>query len=144
MEILNQFELILLSFFYSIFFMFIYDLFNALFYKQKGKIIRFVFELILFILATLLFFICMLIIYNGKFNIFIILFLILGIILYVYLLQPFVLKYYSYLININKNKLLHFKLSIKSKFDIIKMNRRKKKIENEKNRRTKRTNKDKK
>ena len=144
MEILKQFEVILLSYFYAILFMILYEFFNRLFYSKKGKFIRLPFEIIFFLIMTLIYFVLLLKIYDGKFNIFIILFVILGIITYMMLLQIHVLRYYDYIFKKINNKLTHFKFKLKSKFAIIKMNYRKRKIEHEKNSRTKRTNKDKK
>ena len=141
MEILKQFEVILFSYFYAILFMILFDLFNRIFFTKKGKIIRFPFELFFFLTMTLIFFILLLKIYDGKFNVFIILFIILGVITYVLSLQIHILRYYDYLFKRLNNKITHFKFKIKAKFGIMKMKYRKRKQEHAKNSRTKRTNK---
>lgn len=141
MEILKQFEVLLLSYFYSILFMIMFDFFNRLFFFKKGKIIRLPFELLFFLMMTLIFFILLLKIYDGKFNIFIILFMILGVITYMMCLQIHVLRYYDYLFKKINNKITHFKFKIKVKFGIMKMKYRKRKQEHAKNSRSKRTNK---
>lgn len=141
MEILKQFEVLLLSYFYSILFMIIFDFFNRLFFFKKGKIIRLPFELLFFLMMTLIFFILLLKIYDGKFNIFIILFMVLGVITYMMCLQIHFLRYYDYLFKKINNKITHFKFKIKVKFGIMKMKYRKRKQEHAKNSRSKRTNK---
>ena len=141
MEILKQFEVLLLSYFYSILFMIIFDFFNRLFFFKKGKIIRLPFELLFFLIMTLIFFILLLKIYDGKFNIFIILFIVLGVITYMMCLQIHFLRYYDYLFKKINNKITHFKFKIKVKFGIMKMKYRKRKQEHAKNSRSKRTNK---
>ena len=141
MEILKQFEVLLLSYFYSILFMIIFDFFNRLFFFKKGKIIRLPFELLFFLMMTLIFFILLLKIYDGKFNIFIILFMVLGVITYMMCLQIHFLRYYDYLFKKINNKITHFKFKIKVKFGIMKMKYRKRKQEYAKNSRSKRTNK---
>ena len=141
MEILKQFEVLLLSYFYSILFMIIFDFFNRLFFFTKGKIIRLPFELLFFLMMTLIFFILLLKIYDGKFNIFIILFMVLGVITYMMCLQIHFLRYYDYLFKKINNKITHFKFKIKVKFGIMKMKYRKRKQEHAKNSRSKRTNK---
>lgn len=141
MEILKQFEVILLSFFYSILFMILFDFFNRLFYCKKGKLIRLPFEILFFLILTLVFFILLLKVYDAKFNIFIILFIVLGVITYVLLLQIHFQLYNDYLFKKINNKLTHFKFKLKVKFGIIKMKYRKAKIKYAKNSRSKRTNK---
>ena len=141
MEILKQFEVLLLSYFYSILFMIIFDFFNRLFFFKKGKLIRLPFELLFFLMMTLIFFILLLKIYDGKFNIFIILFMVLGVITYMMCLQIHFLRYYDYLFKRLNNKIIYFKFKIKAKFGIMKMKYRKRKQEHAKNSRSKRTNK---
>ena len=78
---------------------------------------------------------------NAIFNIFSVLFIILGVFSYLILLQYYVLKYLDHLFNKGKQKLSIIKLKLKVKYDKIKMNKRKRKLEHEKNKRTKRSNK---
>ena len=142
MEIINQFEVMISSFFFGIFFMITFDFFNRMFYKKKGKLIRLVFEILLFLLLTLLFFIIVLNTYNGNFNIFIPMFIMLGIIIYMYFLQYHFQYAYSNLFHFLSKKIKQKKLYLSSKFDTIKMNRRKARIKRyEKNQKSKKGNK---
>ena len=122
--------------------MIFYDLFNRIFYKKKGHLIRLLLEIIFFLIMSLIFFIIMLFIANAKFNIFIPLFLFLGIITYMLLLENSFQNAYQFLFNKINNKINSKKMVLKNKFDIIK-ERRKKAKENkkyEKNKRSKRKN----
>ena len=142
MEIINQFEVMISSFFFGIFFMITFDFFNRMFYKKKGKLIRLIFETLLFLLLTLLFFIIVLNTYNGNFNIFIPMFIMLGIIIYMYFLQyNFQYAFNDTILKISK-KIKQKRLYLSSKFDIIKMKRRKARINKyEKNQKSKKSHK---
>jgi peptidoglycan/xylan/chitin deacetylase (PgdA/CDA1 family) len=74
---------------------------------------------------------------NAIFNIFSLLFISFGIISYLILLQKYILKYLNYLFNKVAKKVLIIRLKLKVKYDKIIMERRKRKLEYEKNKRTK-------
>lgn len=124
MELSKQFQIILTSFLFGILFMIIYDFINRVTYNKKGKIIRFIIELITFLSLSFLYFLIMLKISNNQLNIFLPLFIILGIITYILLLQSF----FQHVNEIFFNKIKCKRLSLKAKFDIIKMERRKKRL----------------
>ena len=124
MELSKQFQVILASFLFGILFMIVYDFINRAIYHKKGKIIRFIIELITFISLSFLYFQIMLEISNNQLNIFLPLFIILGIITYILLLQSF----FQHINEIIFNKIKCKRLSLKAKFDIIKMERRKKRL----------------
>ena len=124
MELSKQFQVILASFLFGILFMIIYDFINRVTYSKKGKIIRFIIELITFLSLSFLYFLIMLKISNNQLNIFLPLFIILGIITYIFLLQSF----FQHVNEIIFNKIKCKRLSLKAKFDIIKMERRKKRL----------------
>ena len=124
MELSKQFQVILASFLFGILFMIIYDFINRATYSKKGKIFRFIIELITFLSLSFLFFLIMLKISNNQLNIFLPLFIILGIITYILLLQSF----FQHVNEIIFNKIKCKRLSLKAKFDIIKMERRKKRL----------------
>lgn len=124
MELSKQFQVILASFLFGILFMIIYDFINRVTYSKKGKIIRFIIELITFLSLSFLYFLIMLKISNNQLNIFLPLFIILGIITYILLLQSF----FQHINEIIFNKIKCKRLSLKAKFDIIKMERRKKRL----------------
>jgi polyferredoxin len=138
MELSKQFQVILASFLFGILFMIVYDFINRATYYKKGKIIRFIIELITFIFLSFLYFLIMLKISNNQLNIFLPLFIILGIITYILLLQSF----FQHINEIIFNKIKCKRLSLKAKFDIIKMERRKKKKKRkyEKNKKSKESN----
>ena len=134
MNLSTQFQVILLNFLYGILFMIVYDFINRLTYKKKGKIIRFIVELITFLILTLIYFILMLAICNNVLNIFSPLFIFLGIIVYIVLIQKFFQNINEIIFTKIKCKRLYFK----AKFDIIKMKRRKNRlVKHEKNRKPK-------
>lgn len=124
MELSKQFQVILASFLFGILFMIIYDFINRATYRKKGKIIRFIIELITFLSLSFLYFLIMLKISNNQLNIFLPLFIIIGIITYILLLQSF----FQHVNEIIFNKIKCKRLSLKAKFDIIKMERRKKRL----------------
>lgn len=132
-----QFQVILVSYFYGFFFMIQFDIFNRLFYYKKGKFIRLLFEIIFYVFNALIYFILMLKTNNAIFNIFSLLFISFGIISYLILLQKYILKYLNYLFNKVAKKVLIIRLKLKVKYDKIIMERRKRKLEYEKNKRTK-------
>lgn len=123
-----QFEIILISFLFGIFFMIFYDLFNAIFYFKKGKILRLPFEILFFLAFSFLFFLLTLKICNAKLNIFIILFLFFGVLFYIAFLRYYFLSLYNFIVSKIKLKLFH----IKNRIAIIKA-KRKKKSKNEEN-----------
>lgn len=124
MELSKQFQEILASFLFGVLFMIIYDFINRATYSKKGKISRFIIELITFLSLSFLYFLIMLKISNNQLNIFLPLFIILGIITYILLLQSF----FQHVNEIIFNKIKCKRLSLKAKFDIIKMERRKKRL----------------
>lgn len=139
MNLLVQFEVILSSYLFGIIFMIFYDFLNRLLYNKKGKLIRFLIELIFFVLMSILFFIIMLKISNANLNIFIPLFLFLGILTYIFTIQYYFTFAYQKLFEYISLKIKKQKLFLSSKFDIIKMKYRKAKIARyEKNKRSKR------
>lgn len=133
-----QFEVILTSFFFGIILMILYDFLNCFLYNKKGKLIRFLIELIFFSMMSLLFFIVLLKISNANFNIFIPIFVFLGVLTYLFTIQYFFTSLYNKLFVLFSNKLKEKKILFHTKFDIIKENFRKRKMKrNEKNQRSK-------
>lgn len=121
----RQFQSIVLSISFGMFFMFIYSLFYRLFSKRKF-FIRFPFELILFISLTNLFYILNIYINEGILNIYIPLFIVIGMILYKVFYDKYIMKYFNKLIDIiNKLVIDKLKLAIKNIYDIIKNKKRK-------------------
>ena len=121
----RQFQSIVLSIVFGMFFMFVYSLFYRLFNK-KNFFIRFPFELILFISSTYLFYILNIIVNEGILNIYIPLFIFIGMILYKVFYDKYIMKYFNKLLNIiNKLVIDKLKLVIKNIYDIIKKKKRK-------------------
>ena len=136
MDLSSQFKVILVCYFYGFLFMISYEIFNRIFYYKKGKLIRLIFEVIFFIIHSIIFFVLMLLTNNAIFNIFIFLFLLLGAITYFILLKPYMIELIDQIYKVINKKLLHIRLKIKAKCDKIKLQKRKKK-RYEKNHRTK-------
>ena len=91
-----QFQVIIFSFLFGVIFLAIYQLFNIIFYRLKGTLIRFVFEIILFGFCVTVYFIILFIINNAILNIYLPLFIILGAIFYQkYLSFPFFFFFYK-------------------------------------------------
>lgn len=132
------YQILLASYLFGFLLMIFYDFFNRLFYKQKGHLIRYLLESLFFLIATLIFFIIMLTIANAKFNIFIPLFIFLGIITYMLFLESYFQKVYQVIFLKIGDFLEKKRLLIKNKFAIIKKKRIKAK--HEKNQRSKRKN----
>ena len=123
-----QFEVVLASLSFGVLFMILYDLFNLLLYRKKGKFSRLILEIIFMGTMTLFFFYIMLKIANANLNIFIPLFIFLGIAIYFFFLRYSFLSYYQYLYSKINLYIKRKKLSIRAKFDIIKMKKRKARI----------------
>ncbi len=141
MNLLIQFQIILASFFFGIFFMIFYDFLNRLLYFKKGTLLRLILEIIFFSTMTLFFFLVMLKIANAKLNIFIPLFILLGIVVYVLTMQPYFQKVYQFIFYKFGTKIKQKRLYFSAKFDIIKMKRRKARLKrHEKNRKSKKSN----
>lgn len=138
MNLNEQFQVIIVSILFGIIFMIFYEFVNKLTYNKKGKIIRFIIELIYFLFMSLLFFIILLYINDAVFNIFIILFLFIGIIIYLLLFQIYFQKLYAFIFSFLKNKYNKVINPIKEKFAII--NKKKKVKKHEKNKRSKKNN----
>ena len=139
----NQFQLILSCLTFSIIFMILYELINKITINKKGKLIKLLIELVYFNLMSICFFIIMLYINNASFNIFIILFLLIGILIYMIFLQNHIQLMYSHIFNFLMKKWKYFVMVKKQKFDIIKIQRENKK-NYAKNKKPKRNNKAKK
>lgn len=121
----RQFQSIVLSISFGMFFMFIYSLFYRLFSK-RNFFIRFPFELLLFISLTYLFYIFNIYVNEGILNIYIPLFVVIGMILYKVFYDKYIMKYFNKLIDIiNKLVIDKLKLAIKNIYDIIKNKKRK-------------------
>lgn len=145
MDLSTQFQMIITCILFGIIYMITFEFINRLLYRKKGKIIRLLVETISFVFVTLIFFICMLLIANAKLNIFIPLFLLLGVTLYICFLE----KYFQEVIDKfickieNKQKQLAFLFT--NKFAIIKKRyERHKNKRHEKNKRSKASNRHKK
>ncbi len=137
MNILIQFQIILASFFFGILFMILYDFVNRLLYFKKGKLIRLLLEIIFFLSMTLFFFFMMLKIANAKLNIFIPLFIVLGILFYIFTLQSYFQKTYQFVFHKFGIKIKQKKLYLSAKYDKIKMKRRKARLKKKHEKNTK-------
>ncbi len=124
MSLSQQFQIIIFSFLFGIFFLAVYDLFNRLFYKIKGKFVRFVFELILFSLLSTIYFFILFVINDAVLTIYLPLSLIIGGLFYFKFLSFPLLKLYESIIKSIKNKFRPYYLSILKKFAIMKEKRK--------------------
>lgn len=121
MTLSQQFQILLFSFLYGFFIMMLFDLFNRILFRQKGKLIRLVLEIIFFTLSSFVYFILHLFISNAIFNIFLPIFLLIGIFTYIYTLQPYFLVLYDKIVHHYANKFHTIWLSFLKKIDIIKV-----------------------
>lgn len=141
MDLNQQFQMIIACILFGIIYMIAFELINRSLYKQKGKLIRLIIELISFLFITLCFFITMLLVCNANLNLFIPLFIIIGILIYICFLE----KYFQAIINkfISKieNRQKQFAILLSNKFAIIKKRYERHKIKrHEKNKRSKNNN----
>ena len=124
MSLSQQFQIIIFSFLFGIFFLAVYDLFNRLFYKIKGKFVRVVFELILFSLLSTIYFFILFIINDAVLTIYLPLSLIIGGLFYFKFLSFPLLTLYESIIKKIKNRIRPYYLSISKKFAIMKEKRK--------------------
>ena len=121
--------------------MILYDFINRFLFYKKGKLIRFIFELIFFLSMALIFFVILLKISNANLNVFIPIFIFLGVLSYIFLMQYFFIYLYNKIFMYFSDKLKEKKILIQNKFAIIKERIKKRKIaKHEKNQKSKRNN----
>lgn len=121
MSLIDQFEIIIFSFVYGIIFISIYDLFNRLFYKIKGKLIRFVLELTLFSILSIVYFFTLFLLNDASLSIYLPISLILGMLFYYKFVCFYMLSLYENIIKSINNKLDPVKVYFRKKFVIIKL-----------------------
>ena len=78
MNLGQQFQVILFSLLFGMIFLACYDIFNRTFYKIRGKLVRFVLELIFFSVLSTIYFFILFLINDAILSIYMPLFLILG------------------------------------------------------------------
>ncbi len=105
MNLGQQFQIIIFSFLFGILFLASYDLFNRIFYRIKGKFVRFVLELILFSLLSSLYFIILFLINDAVLTIYLPLLIILGALFYIKFLSFPLLRFYEMIIQWVKKKI---------------------------------------
>ena len=101
MSIEVQIKLIVMSILFGFIFMIIYSFFNEFFYKSK---LRIIYELPLFLLSTLIYFYLLYKINTGILNIYLPLFILIGILIY----QLFYSKYFLYIYSFLHKKIILF------------------------------------
>lgn len=121
MSLLEQFRVFIGTIVISMFFCFIYSIFNRLFYKFHKTIIRFVFETILLILMLYIYFLFLVLICDAKLNIHYLLAALIG----VYIYCSFYAFYFNRYLEIKakylyKKYLLPIKIKIDELYGIIK------------------------
>lgn len=122
MNLGQQFQIIIFSFLFGIIFLASYDLFNRIFYKIKGKFVRFVLELIFFSLLSSFYFFILFAINDAVLTIYLPLLIILGALFYIKFLSFPLLIIYESIIKKIKNKIRPCFLSIKKYLIRIKIN----------------------
>ena len=123
----RQFQSIVLSIAFGMFFMFIYSLFDRLF-KSVKFYFRLPFELILFLCLTYLFFILNVYVNEGILHIYIPLFIFVGFFLYLKFYSKYIMKWFEKVLKLIKQKVVDkIKLEFKKIYDIIKLKKRVKK-----------------
>lgn len=105
MSLSQQFQIIIFSFLFGILFLASYDLFNRIFYRIKGKFVRFVLELIFFSILSGLYFLVLFLINDAVLTIYLPLLIILGALFYIKFLSFPLLRLYEIMIQWVKKKL---------------------------------------
>ena len=115
MSLSQQFQIIIFSFLFGILFLASYDLFNRIFYRIKGKFVRFVLELIFFSILSGLYFLVLFLINDAVLTIYLPLLIILGALFYIKFLSFPLLRLYEIMIQWVKKKLSPYNQKIKKK-----------------------------
>jgi len=124
--LIQQFQAIFGSLILGVVFLLLWAIFNRIFLKFKGKIIRFPFELLFFTLITLIYFYFLIKVNDGKFSFYFLIFLLVGAgLCYKFYLGAFLMLLEKCLIKI-KVKLAKIKIFKKIKTKISKLNWKKK------------------
>lgn len=119
MSLSQQFQIIIFSFLFGILFLASYDLFNRIFYRIKGKFVRFVLELIFFSILSGLYFLVLFLINDAVLTIYLPLLIILGALFYIKFLSFPLLRLYEIMIQWVKKNYLHI-IKNEKKFKKIK------------------------
>ena len=120
MSLSQQFQIIIFSFLFGILFLASYDLFNRIFYRIKGKFVRFVLELIFFSILSGLYFLVLFLINDAVLTIYLPLLIILGALFYIKFLSFPLLRLYEIMIQWVKKKLSPYKQKKKKNLKKIK------------------------
>ena len=124
-----QIRIVVLSFLFGLFGMFLYSIFNRIFFYKKRKFIRFILEPLFFLLLTVFFYYLNYKVSLGHQTIYIPLFILLGILVYQMFYAKYFLKFIENIAQYFHKKVELIKLDLHKKYDIIKrkIERRKKK-----------------
>lgn len=120
MNLSQQFQIIIFSFLFGILFLASYDLFNRIFYKIKGKFVRFVLELIFFSILSSLYFLVLFLINDAVLTIYLPLLIILGALFYIKFLSFPLLRLYEIMIQWFKKKLTPYNQKMKKNLKKLK------------------------
>ena len=120
MSLSQQFQIIIFSFLFGILFLASYDLFNRIFYRIKGKFVRFVLELIFFSILSGLYFLVLFLINDAVLTIYLPLLIILGALFYIKFLSFPLLRLYEIMIKWVKKKLSPYNQKMKKNLKKLK------------------------
>ncbi|CCZ84983.1 putative uncharacterized protein [Firmicutes bacterium CAG:631] len=120
MSLSQQFQIIIFSFLFGILFLASYDLFNRIFYRIKGKFVRFVLELIFFSILSGLYFLVLFLINDAVLTIYLPLLIILGALFYIKFLSFPLLRLYEIMIQWVKKKLFPYNQKMKKNLKKLK------------------------
>ena len=120
MSLSQQFQIIIFSFLFGILFLASYDLFNRIFYRIKGKFVRFVLELIFFSILSGLYFLVLFLINEAVLTIYLPLLIILGALFYIKFLSFPLLRLYEIMIQWVKKKLPPYNQKMKKNLKKLK------------------------
>lgn len=128
MSLFSQFQTFIGSLFLGSFFLFVWTLFNRIFYSRKLMIIRIPFEICLFLFFSKIYYIFLCEFGYGLFNIFYLLALMLGMYLYYrFYAYPFELFFEKVAISLKRTIIIPFELKIRKIRDKFKNRRKQKK-----------------
>ncbi len=88
----NQIQIIAISILYGIFFMFIWSIFNRLFFKHKKSVVRLAAEIVFMGCGAVIYFYLILVINGGVMTVYMPVFLLIGVCLYQFMYAPLFLK----------------------------------------------------
>lgn len=126
MSLSQQFQIIIFSFLFGIFFLASYQLFNTILYKLRGSLLRFVLEMIFFGILVVIYFFIIFFINDARLSIYLPIFIFFGALFYHKFFSYHLLVLYEKFKRKYDNQIKQIRLFFFRKFSIIKIYLKKK------------------